>query len=792
MTRIKTLVRYAMVIVSLMMTMTTAACPAVGHLCVHHAGQAAVCRLHGRTSSADTARWYDRVHHLDGVTVVKKRGSYSRRHNPALELMRLVVADKRLADLRRQPYCRYESRQRVTLAVNDVSPDELVNGTLASIPGALNMVEACPMNNKLILPLHYVETVTRHRRSLHPHMETDSIVSRQSGGVGDLLQGTGDALGNTLRDFFADVDIYDDQVRLLQRRLLSPIAREALSFYRYVIVDTVMVGADRCVHLAFSPVNARDAGFSGELFVTDDGTHQVRRCRLALPRQTSVNFVENMRIDQDFVTLPSGQRVLTDDDMMVEMALSERIGRCVVIRHTEHYGHRFGDSVAHGGFPLDRDSYDGMSVDYARRMSGFTEGLEHAGGATGRTVRLLKLLAGNYLETARAGRPNCLDIGPVNAFVTRNSVDGIRLSMGAQTTAHLMPRLFLGGRYTYAVGSHSHYYQASVTFSLHSCHYAPHEFPMRNVTFSVQHDVSPLSARRRMDDLGSVKGIPDGRVPSDDNILTSFRWIPADKLSRFLRQQLTLRREESFGLLTVLRLSHERMQAFGDVRFPDVSTSEMQLSLRYASGETLVDSKGGRRSLRHDATVVTISHTAGFRGVPGGAVAHQLTEASLFRRLWMSPWGHADILFRAGAEWSRVPMPLLLYPSANLSYVLRPGLFSLMTDMEFATDRYAGLSLSWDMEGRLLNRIPLVRRLKWRERVGVQALWGGLTDKNRPVTDDERICQRLDGGKPYLEASVGVHNVFRFLSVEYVRRLTYLHLPTATPWGVRMGFEFKF
>ena len=186
----------------------------------------------------------------------------------------------------------------------------------------------------------------------------------------------------------------------------------------------------------------------------------------------------------------------------------------------------------------------------------------------------------------------------------------------------------------------------------------------------------------------------------------------------------------------------------------------------------------------------------------GGQYRYNLSEMSFFKRFWVKSWGKVDVSIAAGAQWNRVPYPLLIVPASNLSYVIQKDMFNLMTNMEFLNDRYASAHLSWDLNGKLFNRLPLIRRLKWREYIGVKALWGDLTDKNNPMLPQNSSSSVLmafpagthimDPHRPYVEVLVGVHNVLRFLHIEYVRRLTYLNLPTASKHGVRFKFSVKF
>ena len=93
------------------------------------------------------------------------------------------------------------------------------------------------------------------------------------------------------------MNIYDNSINLLERYFTSPLSStNAISFYQYYIMDTLDVEGDKCIELSFIPQNPQDFGFSGRLWVLDDGTYQVKRCLVNLPLRSSVNFISNMVI----------------------------------------------------------------------------------------------------------------------------------------------------------------------------------------------------------------------------------------------------------------------------------------------------------------------------------------------------------------------------------------------------------------------------------------------------------------------------------------------------------------
>ncbi|MBQ7870021.1 MAG: carboxypeptidase-like regulatory domain-containing protein [Prevotella sp.] len=770
----------------------------------------------------DTTRWYNRVQHLSELTVTTSQKRYSRKNNPAVELMRRVIAAKRRTDLAARDYYSYDKYQKLTMATNDISMRDLSEGILSRIPNVYRYIELCPYNRKLILPMMMTETVTHKVYRREPHAEQETVTGERSDGINTIFR-SGDVLVAALKDFFTDVDIYDEQIRLLQHPFTSPISHDAIDFYRFYIIDTLDVGRDRCIHLSFLPNNRQDFGFSGDIYVMTDGSWRVRRCELTLPKQTGVNFVDDISIMQEFAPLPDGQWALVADDMVVEMSLFDFLQKAVVIRNTRITGHDFSP-VADSEFSIqahaatEREAKkqsetfwtENRRVDLTRGeedMDRLMAGVDEM-GRSNVLMKLIRLLIENYVETGGRNKDNNkVDIGPILSVISANSVDGLRTRIGGQTTALLNPRLFFNGYYAHGWKSRQEYYKAELTYSFRDNEYLADEFPRRSISFMSTRDI----------------GYPADRFLSTDkdNLFTALKWTDTGGMVRYNRQQLKAVREEEWGLRSTLSLTAEDNEACGGLRFVTLAdrvgaaagdvtaltsrhirTTEIRGELRYAPGEKFVSTRRGRRLINLDAPVLTLSHATGLSGMMGGRYRYNLTEASFFKRVWVKSWGKVDISLAAGAQWNRVPFPLLIVPASNLSYVIQKDMFNLMSNMEFLNDRYASAHLSWDLNGKLFNRLPLIRQLKWREYIGVKMLWGDLTDKNNPMLPQNAGnavlmtfpagSHVMDPNRPYVEALVGVHNVFRFLHIEYVRRLTYLDLPTASKHGVRFKFSMKF
>ena len=747
---------------------------------------------------------------LNEVTIKAKRGKYSRKNNPAVELMKRVIAAKKRTDLSNHDYYQFNKYQKLTFAINDISPAQLENEKTQKKQWLINQIEVCQYNNKLILPLSVDETVTQNLFRKDPKNEKTIVLGQNTTGVNDLIQ-TGDVLNTVIKDVFTDVDIYDDQIRLLQYPFTSPIGKDAIDFYRFYIVDTLYVDNDECYHLQFVPNNQQDFGFRGELWVLTDTTLHVKKCKLTLPKKTDVNFTDNLSILQEYTKLPNGEWALTTDDMIVEMSVVKFMTKFIVIRTTRMSNYAFNkipDREFKGKAKIKYDPNSKMRDDDfwttnrmvhltngESSMSSFITGLSNTKGFK-YILFGLKALIENFVET---GKKSYVDIGPINTMISTNFIDGLRTRLSAQTTANLSPHFFLSGYYARGWKSHKDYYKGQLTYSFNKKEYMPWEFPKRTITFTSTYDVCSPS---------------DKFMPTDkDNVFTAFKWTEVDKMMFYNRQELAFEYEQYWGLKTTVKLKTEENEACGSLYFKPLATyggasvnrirtTEASFQLRYSPGETYVNTKQRRLRVNFDPPVFTISHTVGVKGVLGGDYDYNLTEASIYKRFWLNSWGKLDVSVKGGVQWNKVPFPLLIMPAANLSYIVEDETFNLINNMEFLNDRYASLDVSWDLNGKLFNRIPLIKKLKWREWLGIRCLWGTLTDKNNPTLErnagDPVLMQFPEGSyimdpkRPYIELVAGIHNIFKLLHVEYIHRLNYNNLPTATKNGVRIMIRLTF
>ena len=751
----------------------------------------------------------DDSHKLTEVVVKTKRGKYKRKDNPAVELMRRVIAAKKKTDLENHDYYQYDKYQKITLALNDLKKEQLEGKFFSKRQYLLDQVETSPYNGKLTLPVQINETVSQHVYRKNPKNEKDIIKGQQSNGIGQVIQ-TGEIINTTLKEVFTDVDIYDDYVRLLQYPFPSPLGRTAISFYHFYVEDTVYVERDLCYHLQFIPANTQDFGFRGELYVLADSSLHVKKCNLYMPHNTDVNYVKDMKIEQEYTKLDNGEWVLSKDDMIAELHINSVLQDLLVVRNTRLTDYAFDElpKVLFKGKAKIKHDLDAMNRDEAywnkyrqvdltkseSSMDSFIHRMENSKGFK-YIIFGIKALMENYVEigSGTGGKRSKFDLGPINTYISTNYVDGLRLRLAGRTMAALNPHFFWDGYGAYGMKSHEWYYGHVFTYSLNKKKNSPFEFPMRKFTFEIGHDITSPS--------------DDNLLHNKDNFFMTIRATTQDQMYLYQRQKVGFTYETDWGFRFDTSLKWQSNRTVGNLHYfkldgteiKKIRTTEASVGFDYNPGVTYVNTKQQRLPINLDSPEFNITHTTALDGFMGGQYKSNITSLGIYKRQWLGSWGYLDFNATGKIQWNKVPFSMLIQPPVNLSYFEQEATISMMKDWEFLSDRQVFWSLAWDMNGKLLNRIPLIKKLKWREYVAVKGVWGKLTDKNNPTKNlqDDVIFQfptnsYAFGKTPYWEVAAGVHNIFKFFGIDYVRRINYLDHANVDKWGIRFGFLMSF
>lgn len=751
---------------------------------------------------------------LSEITIKPKREKYTKKNNPAVTLARNVIKRRDDNAPENKPFYSCDRHEKLNIALNNFSSaKESHFGNKFSFLD--QYIDTSLVSGKPILYISARELIGSDYHSKDPDLKRQYIKARKRNGIDDLV--SDESVEAIYEEAFRDIDIFQDNVSLFGSKFVSPLSKLGPTFYRYYILDTIDVDGEKCYDLAFAPFNAESFGFTGHIYVTTDSTYFTKLVQMNVPHDINMNFIEYMNIKQHFDRLPDGTRILNNESLVAEFKLIDAVNGFYAHRQVEYRDYKF-----------EKDSFAQKVLDYpgeimedhlAYRRTEEYWNENRIAEVTGKELtveQMMKELRNNpvyyWLEKGitflftgwipiRENEPPVF-YGPVNTTVSYNALEGYRLRTGAMTSAYLNPHLFGQFYAAYGLKDKELKYMGEIEYSFAPKKEHPNEFPIRSLKLRYENDIFQYGQNY----LHTNK----------DNLFLSFKRKSDNKIGYVKNAEFTYTHEfyNHFSYQMTLRnrkdiASHlvpfEQTYTIDGTTYShfakEVNQSEIELKLRWAPNEKFTQTKWNRYRMQPENPVFTLTHTAGFKGILGSDYNCQHTEFSFEKRFWFSAFGYTNCIVKAGKVWNKVPFPLLIIPNANLSYTIQKESYDLMNAMEFFNDEYISWDLTYFMNGLIFNRIPLIRKLNWREVISCRGMYGRLSDKNRPAplnTGDlykfpyESDQYHFLGHDPYVEIGIGIENIFRVLRIDYVRRLTYRDLPGIDKEGVRIQFHIQF
>lgn len=746
---------------------------------------------------------------LNEVVVKPGRERYRRRDNPAVAFVKNVIERRDANDPRNHDYYSYDRYQKMLFAMNDYKPKKREDGKTGKFDFLEDFIDTLDVGTT-ILPLsekEHFETVYYRK---DPHSEKRLVKGDKSAGVDEVF--SRDGIQQFLNEAFREVDIFRNNIPLFLQRFVSPLSSLGPTFYKYYLMDTLEIDGQKCMDLGFVPFNSESFGFTGHLYVTLDSTYFVRRVLLNVPKDINLNFVSHMTIDQTFRREPDGTRLITKDDIRVNFKLSEKSKGMFAQRLIVYSNHSFEPDTAQLAIFEQPAPSITLKEAYTQTDKFWEENRPQEGRRRNPntvdklmaklrsipifyvTEKIVTILVSGYVPATKDEANNKFEFGPMNTTISGNAIEGARFRVGGTTTPQFHKRLTLDGFAAYGVRDKKMKYDALVEYSFIDRKQYRKEFPMHSIRFEYMYDINKLGQQYM--------------YTSKDNFLLAIRRKRDTRATYLRKAELTYTREHYNGISysAVLRNKREyatpyavfdRINADGSLTSLDhYDMTELELNFRYGYNEKFYQTRNNRIPITFDAWVFNLSHVMGWKGFLGSSYNYQRTDIGLQKRLWFSAFGYTDIILKAGKVWTKVPYPLLILPNANLSYTIQPEAYTNMNAMEFINDEYASWDVTYYMNGLLLNRIPLIKKLKWREVFCFRGLWGHLSDKNNPAKSTGLFAfpegSMTLGKAPYMEASVGIENIFKFLRLDYVWRLNYRDNPDIQTHGVRCTMRIQF
>ena len=751
---------------------------------------------------------------ISEVVVKPKREKYTRKDNPAVELIKKVIAHKNDNQIEAKPEYQTEVYEKLSLSLDNFNPNLDKNKFLKKFKFIKNYLDTSEFNGKPILTVSVRENLSDFYYRKSPKAEKTIVRAKRMQGIDKTLDDGGGITSN-LEEIFKSINIFDNNIPILLNRFVSPLSSTlATTYYHYYIMDTLDVGGDKCVDLAFVPANSESYGFTGRLYITLDGNYAVKKVLLNTPANINLNWVDKLRIEQEFKQMPDSTWVLDQENTFVNFYVVKGTQQLYAHQLRNYDNYNFNVQNADSVFGLlgalhvlpeataQPDTFwtHNRPIPLKEKEDALKDllGQLRKVPAFNAIIKTAEILITGYIPTANDKKVTKFDFGPMNTTFSANHLEGFRMRVGGMTTANLNPYWFASGYLAYGTNDRKIKYNLKLTHSFTKKEYHEGENPVNNLSFIQEYDVYTPGQ--------------DFLFTSKDNIFVAWKvGEPVTKMQYIRKSVLQYEKEWLNGLTWKSWIMNQNNEAAGTLQYikrdesgnlyhiKDFTTSEIGTQLRFAPGERAYNGRSGKESvfnLSKDAPVFKLSHQLGIKGVLGGDYNYNHTEISAEKRIWLSSFGHIDAQVKAGKVWDKVPFPLLILPNTNQSITIQPEAFHMMNALEFVTDQYVSFNATYYLKGWILNRIPGIKWLRLREVLSFNMIYGGLTDKNNPTLTPGLFLlpdgtQPL-GSTPYMECSVGLENIFKILRIDYYRRLTYLDHPDIKKGGIRIALRFTF
>ena len=504
------------------------------------------------------------------VVVKPKREKYSRKDNPAVELIKKVIEHKNDNRIEAKDEYQSEVYEKLSMSLDDFNPNLEKNKFLKKFKFIKNYLDTSEFNGKPILTISVRETISDQYYRKHPKAEKTITKAKRQQGIDKTLD-DGGAITANLEEIFKGVNIFDNNINILLNRFVSPLSSTlAVSYYKYYIMDTVDVAGDKCVDLAFVPVNSQSYGFTGRLYITLDGNYAVKKFLLNTPANINLNWVDKLRIEQEFKRMPDSTWVLANENTYVNFY--------IVKGAQQLYAHQLRN--------FDKYQFDVQNADSIFGLLGPIHELPEATAQTDTfwihnrhvplkekesalddllaqlrkvpafnvIIKTAEILITGYIPTTADKDKSKFDFGPMNTTFSANHLEGFRMRVGGMTTANLNPHWFGSGYLAYGVNDRKLKYNAKLTYSVNKKKYHEGESPVNNISAIQEYDVYTPGQ--------------DFLFTSKDNMFVAWKVGEPVTMMQYIRKtMLQYQKEWLNGLTLTTWARNENNEAAGTLRY---------------------------------------------------------------------------------------------------------------------------------------------------------------------------------------------------------------------------------
>ncbi|MCB0401804.1 MAG: carboxypeptidase-like regulatory domain-containing protein [Flavobacteriales bacterium] len=736
---------------------------------------------------------------METFTVKADKKRYRNKDNPAVELIKLVIDHKDENRKESLDYYEFDKYEKIEIDLNNITEEFLNKGWLKKkFQVVLDHIDTSEVNGKPYLPIFLRETASKMYYRKKPKTLKEYQYGSKMTGFEGYLDDNG--ISFIMDKLYQDIDIYDNNIDLLSNQFTSPISPLGTTIYKYFIIDTLDVNGYNCINLAFTPRNKADFAFKGNMYILNDSsTYAVTKVQMTVTDDINLNFVKDLQLDQEFTLYNDSIWLLTKDKLVIDYNLTEK-GRGMFGKRTVNFNNHVFNK------PASEEIYNKVEKiikeeDMNQKTDSFwvatrpdtltkqEEGVYFMIDSIQKIPAFKRTMDIAFLFITGWKEIGIIEIGPLASFYSFNDVEGFRLRSGFRTTQKFSKKNMFESYGAYGFKDKEWKYLFAFT---HSFNRNFLDNPQNRILVQYQHE--------------TIFPGQDLQFLNDDNFLLSFKRGNSDQMLFIDSWKLDYNKESHSGFAYNVIYEYKEQRPLGrlffqtsepiPVTYDDIKTDAFDINLRFAPNEQFYQGKNFRLPIPNKYPIFNLSYRQGIKGLTQGEIEFSRLAGRVSKRFYLAQLGFCDIEVEGGKIFGQVPYPLLNLPQANQSFFLQEPSFNMMNFMEFLSDEYTSVKLNYYFNGFIFNKIPLFKRLKWREVISAKALYGNLTSENDPTVhpdlfrfptdpDGNQSIFTFDKGIPYVEVSAGIMNFFKVFRIELLQRLTYLDNPNiGTTFGV--------
>ncbi|MCU0430668.1 MAG: DUF5686 and carboxypeptidase regulatory-like domain-containing protein [Cytophagaceae bacterium] len=713
--------------------------------------------------------------------------------NPAFRIMRKAVNRKKNNDKRALSSYQYESYTKIEVSLDNISDKMKSRKVFTQIQGLLDTAKALAgEDGSPVVPVFISESVSDIYHNENPDRNKEVVKATRITGIGI---DDGSLVSQVIGSSYQEYNFYRNWLNILSKDFISPLADSWQTFYEVELVDTTELGGIRCFKIDVRPKQPQDLAFTGSLWIADS-SFALKQIDVTIGKQANLNFIEKIKIQQELLPTSSGPwmpvktRVLVDiyDFGTEQMGILAKFYNSIdSIQTNKDLPATFYDQLvvvnedaSELGKNMESFRHDTLSAT-ERSMFQMVSKIKSV-PLVRNYVEILKVAVNGYLKVGP------LDIGPYLYLGNYNDIEGLRLSLGCRTNIDFSKKLVLKGNLAYGFLDQQFKYVAGGEYIFNRKRWTTLEYIHRYDIDQVSINVENLANNNIF--LAFVRnGTLRGPYYNHSHTLT----LQSDIIKGWT-QKISLRTK---NFLPEYPFAYYQSLNQGDsTLISQFSTTEAVLTTRLSRDERWIINDNQRLSLGADRwPILTIKNTFGLPQFLRGDFQYYKLHLGLSHNFRIGALGRSYYDIQAGRVFSKLPYPLLEVHTGNQTFFYTTGGFNLMNYFEFISDTYATLRYRHYFEGLFFNRIPLIKKWKWRFLATSNVVVGGLSKENISIIppkdsegNDIYTFYHLDQ-KPYVEVGYGVENIFKVLRVDFVHRLSYLDNPGIKKFGVKFSFQ---